>query len=113
MRYHQQLYLFDMPEPEPKKWRKFMEYHKSLPEVYEIFEKYARQFIDRGYNKIGAQMLIERIRWEWQKKTGCDLKINNDWKAYYARLYLRDHPEHRGFFELRQQKEKNPPVETW
>ena len=48
--------------------------------------------------------MFERIRWE--KDAGGDgtttLKINNNFVAFYSRLYMR-HPEHDGFFRLRHQ----------
>jgi hypothetical protein len=50
---------------------------------------------------------MERIRWETSielvdaRPDGGTLKINDHHKAYYARLWMKDNPAHKGLFETR------------
>ena len=57
-----------------------------------------------AYASIGTGDLftIERIRWETAIQTSDPhLKINNNHRAYYARLWMKRNPEHKGFFRTR------------
>jgi len=48
---------------------KFLVFHSENPVVYRLFEKFALQLIDSGHDKLGAKMIIERIRWEMKTKS--------------------------------------------
>lgn len=87
---------------------KFWKFHLENLLVYEYFCRYAIQAQKRGFTKISADMLMHRVRWEtWfgttetQMVDGEPLRISNSHVAYYARLWMRDHPEWPGFFQLR------------
>ena len=84
----------------------FWKFHNDNPVIYELFKKFTGQAIARGYINFGAQTVIERIRWETNvattTQTGSDpLKICNDHAAYYARLWMHDHPMWPNFFRTR------------
>lgn len=91
----------------------FIEFHKANPEVYDLFERFTFEAIDSGMNKIGAKFIFERIRWEIMiatkgagycvatKKT---LKLNNNFTAWYARLFMAKHRKYVGLFERRKAK---------
>ena len=52
-------------------------------------------------------MLFERMRWySTVEARGREdgYKLNNNYRAFYARLWLRDHQDLPDFFELRQQR---------
>ena len=80
-------------------------YHKKHPEVWTMFEDFAFQMIERGYRNYSVNAIFERIRWE--KDAGGDgitqFKIGNNYRAFYARRFMRKYPEHEGFFRTREQ----------
>ena len=90
------------PEPTTSLIREFFRFHRENPQVYTLFDRFTRQVIARGHNHFGVASIIERIRWETGIVTTGDIfKINNNHRAYYARLWMRMNPEHRGFFRTR------------
>ena len=59
--------------------------------------------MNRGHQQLSAEMIINRIRWETKVvTTDKDYKINNDYKPFYSRLFIVEHPQHKDFFRLRQ-----------
>ena len=83
--------------------RKFRIFHEANPEVYELFKKFTFQAMSRGHKHLSAEMIINRIRWETKVvTTDKDYKINNDYKPFYSRLFIVEHPQHKDFFRLRQ-----------
>ena len=89
--------------------QKFIIFHEANPEVYELFKKFTFQAMNRGHKHLSAEMIINRIRWETKVvttdeaiKTIGKLKINNDYKPFYSRLFIVEHPQHKDFFRLRQ-----------
>jgi len=79
----------------------FLAYHAATPEIYEMFEKFTLQLIERGYQHYGAKGVIERIRWETAITGRGDYKIDDRYNCYYARRFEHDHPEHEGFYRHR------------
>ena len=47
--------------PDKLKW---WAWHKDNPHVYELFEKFTMQAINRGHNRLSAWLIVNRIRWE-------------------------------------------------
>jgi hypothetical protein len=79
----------------------FLEYHTENPNIYEMFKKFTFKLINRGYKRFGPNAILARIRWETAvSETGSDFKICENYLPYYSRLFLRDYPEHAGFFKL-------------
>lgn len=94
-----QLALFSTP----KLVAAFRAFHEANPRVYELFRQFAEQIIERGHRRYSADAVLHRIRWHTSIETQSDdgLKINDHYSAFYARLYMRDHPEHNTLFALR------------
>lgn len=83
--------------------RKWWEWHKENPHVYDMFERFTLDAIAKGHKRLSAWLIVNRIRWETMVETqGDDFKISNDFIAYYARLFMHNHPEHQGFFKTKQ-----------
>ena len=96
-----------------KKLAGFLAFHAANPRVYALVERFALQAHavrcrlgrpeDVGGYGIGA--IWERVRWEVAIETQpgppADFKLNNNFRALYARLFLLHHPECVGLFELR------------
>jgi hypothetical protein len=68
--------------------------------------------IDQGETQFSMLTILHSIRYQIAVDTTGEfvpvdggetllVKINNNHAAYYARLWLRDHPQHPNFFKLR------------
>lgn len=83
--------------------RAWWEWHKQNPHVYKLFEKYTYDAINAGFEHYSVNAIVERIRWHADiETTGDKFKINNNHRAYYARYFHHMHPEHEGFFRIRE-----------
>lgn len=77
-------------------------FHRDNPQVYELFRRFTFQAIDAGRRDFGAKAVMERIRWSSMVETsGEPYKINNNYTAFYARIFMDSHPEHQGLFQTR------------
>lgn len=88
--------------------RAFWDFHFQHPEVYEHLLLFAREWRSRRGDgaRLGIAMLFERVRWELHLQLGDDIpKLNNNHRAFYARLLMERHPELDGMFSLSQQRE--------
>ena len=82
-------------------------YHEQHPEVYAHLVALARQWHRATRKKIGIATLYERLRWEYGI-TGRDqhgFKLNNNYRAYYARLIMEENPDLAFMFDLRKVKD--------
>jgi hypothetical protein len=79
-------------------WQEFLIFHKNHPEVY---EKYKQEIIDAfrsGKDLYSVQVIMENNRWNERRK------IKNNHAPYYARLFIEENPQYKGFFRLRSVK---------
>lgn len=78
--------------------------------IYELFCKFTKEVIEAGHEKTSHWLIVNRIRWEVEvvTKSLCEedkeYKISNDYVAFLARDFIKDHPEHEGIFNLKQMK---------
>ncbi len=81
----------------------FHEFHRTNPNIFASFQDQVFKAIKSGKKKLSARTIIEFIRWNLFIETEDDsaYKINNNYIPYYARMFMKDHPEHGGIFELR------------
>jgi hypothetical protein len=84
----------------------FDRFHADNPRVYEVLVRLAREWVGRfGSHKLGIANLYERARWEISMATNDpDFKLNNNFRAYYARLIMRQERDLAGLFDLRASK---------
>ena len=83
---------------------KFLEFHNANPQVYVALEDMTNQLLLRGRRKIGIGFLCEVLRWNHFMSTddpNSDFKINNNYRAHYARLLIQRNPSWADVFELR------------
>jgi hypothetical protein len=94
---------------------RFIAFHKANPDIYDLFERFTLEAIDSGMPKVGSKFIFERIRWEilvgtkgagYCVATKRLLKLNNNFTAWYARLFMAKNRMHIGVFELRVVKSK-------
>lgn len=83
---------------------RFAEFHAKSPEVYSTLVALARQWVARtGRRRLGIATLFERARWELAISTSDpDFKLNNSYRAYYARLIMRAEPDLADLFATRE-----------
>jgi hypothetical protein len=79
---------------------KFATYHAENPSIYEAFKKFTFQVIQKR-KRFGARSIMERIRWDTVIEGNDAFKINDNYTAYYVRLFDKDFPEHIDFFRKR------------
>lgn len=78
--------------------------------IYDLFCKFTLEAISAGHAKISHWLIVNRLRWEVEVVTKgmCeddkDYKISNDYIAFLARDFIKDHPEHKDIFNLKQMK---------
>jgi len=86
--------------------QRFQQFHADNPQVYELFDRFTREVIRRGYKRFSSDAILHRIRWETSVvTTDRQFKINDHYTAYYARLWMQNNPQYDGFFSLRSIKE--------
>lgn len=96
--------LFDV-DHELTLQERFDLFNAHNPQVLAELERMTAALVDRGRRKVGIAMLFEVMRWNWYMTTdGDDFKLNNSYRAFYARLLMDIHPEWRGVFETRNQQ---------
>lgn len=83
--------------------QRFEEFHEANPRVYYTLLHLSREWRRRmGDRKCGIGALFERMRWEIQITTSDpDFKVNNNFRAFYARLLMLKNPELAEMFDLR------------
>lgn len=91
--------------------QRFEAFHKQNPHVYAALRSLAFQMRGNGVKAYGIKGLTERVRWEFSMQTkGETFKICNSYTSRYARLLIKNEPELRDFFELRELRERNCEV---
>lgn len=88
--------------------REFNEFHAQHPEVYTQLVQLARTWKKNGTAKLGIATLFEVLRWNSHlnpDKTG-GYKLNNNYRALYARKIMQREPDLDGLFELRERTAK-------
>ncbi len=86
----------------------FERFDADNPEVWQLFCRFAREAIASGLKRFSADAIQHRIRWHVAIETrgGGGFKLNDHLTCFYARKFVRLFPEHRGFFETRQRRER-------
>jgi hypothetical protein len=82
---------------------RFAQYHADHPEIYRALLRFALEARRAGRDRLSINALFERVRWETLVGAGDDtFKLNNNWRAHYARLLMRQEPAlGPAFFETR------------
>jgi len=85
--------------------RAFWRFHAENPDVLLALRDLARQAKHAGAHKYGIGALFEVLRWSrlMEKRLGEEFKLNNNYRAFYARLLMVEYPDLHDFFEIRDQ----------
>lgn len=82
--------------------KQFRIFHASNPQVYKMFKRFSLEAIEAGKKHLSAWLIINRMRWETEIVTQGDaFKINNNYIAYYSRMFMEEFPIYKGFFRTR------------
>ena len=80
----------------------FAAFHGANPHVYSYIVEIALELARHGFKQAGIALIFERLRWLYAIHTGDDrFKLNNNYRACYARLVMASEPELYGFFRIR------------
>ena len=83
----------------------FNEFHKKHPEVYRHLVSLAIDALAAGQSKMGIGQLFEVLRWrmtvEGLKDLDGKVKLNNNYRALYARKIMAQEPYLAGIFNTR------------
>jgi hypothetical protein len=84
--------------------QRFRDFHTANPSVYTELVAMARQITERGYTKIGIELLWSAYRWNKMMKTSPDeygFKLNDHFRSRYARLIMASEPDLADLFHIR------------
>lgn len=86
--------------------RRAGEFHLQNPQVYEALVRYAREIRAAGHERVGIELLWNRMRWDWLLRTESrdEFKLNQNFKAWYARRIMEREPDLAGVFETRRRR---------
>lgn len=85
----------------------YREFLRLNPWVIDWFARRALDLVERGYSRIGINMLCEVFRYEQMRSTldtNSGYKINNNYAPYLARELMRLYPALDGKFEVRRSR---------
>ena len=97
--------------------QKFKIYDAANPHIWELFKRYAKDFIKEDYTRLSAKRIFERIRdpkndgWykilsSWISGGKKKYVVNNNFHAFYARKWNKAFPNAGAEFKTRKQKFK-------
>jgi len=102
----QYMLLMSSRDPIEEKFRVF---HKENPDVYDELVRLARRVRGAGRSRYGIATLFEVMRYRRDIKTTGDVfKLNNNFRALYARKLMSENPELRGLFSTRRRRGECP-----
>jgi hypothetical protein len=87
----------------PSIQERFEAFHDANPRVFELFEMFALQLKEAGFERYSSDALLHRLRWhhDVEIRSVEPFKLNDHFTSRYARLLAERRPEFTGFFETR------------
>lgn len=72
----------------------FQRFHVDNPHVFQVLEREALRAQQAGVRRLGIAKLVEDVRHDAQLRThSAAFKLNNNFRAPYARLLIHRHPQ--------------------
>jgi hypothetical protein len=82
---------------------RFRNWLAANPHVLDAFIWLAEGAANAGRKRIGAKLIVERLRWEYLMRTeGDDFKLNNNYTSRLARAAVGKRPDLEPLFEFRE-----------
>lgn len=82
----------------------FDAFHASNPQVYLNLRALALEARAAGVVRGNIALLTERLRASAVATTGGPYKVDNSFRAFYARLLMANEPALQGFFQIRAER---------
>ncbi len=80
-----------------------LEFHRQNPHVYIELRDLARRLLAKGRTHYGIGALFEVARFHRALETSEPAyKLNNNYRAIYARMLMENEPDLAGFFDIRE-----------
>lgn len=80
----------------------FIDFHAKNRQIWMAFKTATQRLIKAGHEHWGAKAIFEYLRYQSAVNGRDGFKLNNNYPAYYARLWQIACPEHASFFETRE-----------
>jgi hypothetical protein len=93
--------MSELPEMLERNKLEWWAFHKRNPGIYAQFELLTLQAINAGQTHYSANAIAQVIRWQTMLAGDDGLKLNNNHIPAMARYFMTLHPEHLGFFKMR------------
>lgn len=80
--------------------KKFEQYHRENPRVYDLFVKFTYEARNAGHKNYSIWAIANRVRWhvDIDTKSSDGFKISNNHLSRYSRLIMKNNPHMAGFF---------------
>lgn len=94
-------------DPDGSARDRYQAFNYANPWVMQRLVTMARKLKARGINHYGIAALWEVLRYDWTLETddpNSQLKLNNDYRAFYARQIMTNFPDLAGFFTTRKSR---------
>tara|TARA_R110000803_G_scaffold132869_3_gene200051 strand:+ start:1389 stop:1649 length:261 start_codon:yes stop_codon:yes gene_type:complete len=79
----------------------FEQHLADNPRIYPMFVDFAVEASMKNKH-YSAQAVIERIRWETNvHENNSKFKFSHNWRSFYAKKFMKEHPQYDGFFRTR------------
>lgn len=86
----------------------FIRFHEANPHVWTRFQAITLDLIEQGFKRHSSDSICHKIRWDAEVETrGEPVKMNDNYTAYYARMFQAVYPDKAGFFETRRRISKD------
>lgn len=91
----------------------FLRFHSENPVVWDLFRRFARDAAGAGREHYSANAIFERIRWylDVEIKSDREVKLNNNFRAYYARMFSATHSDAADLFRTRTLRSEREPAQ--
>lgn len=86
--------------------QKFKIYHAENPHIWEAVKEYTYKYTFAGHTVLSINRVFEAIRWDTMVKGNDEYKMNNNYRAFYARMWNNLFAEFGAEFRIRTQKFK-------
>lgn len=80
----------------------FEQYDNENPQIWQAFIFYTMETIGKGFSNYSSRGVFEIIRWHSGVTGKGIFKVNNNFSADYAKKFMKEFPQHDGFFRIRQ-----------
>lgn len=84
--------------------QRFRAFHAANGWVFDALVALTAEYVKGGATRVSINMLTEVLRYRRGATVGDTYKLNNSFRAFYARLLMQEHPEWDGLFETRRQR---------